>query len=89
MPKCRAKPLPEPKGIIPNNESLLIRHDATSFIVPSPPTATIIFVLLLVASCASLEACPGASVNFISKLNFSELIPVLILFRMSTFVFFS
>jgi len=34
--------LPEPDGIIPNKEFVLIRPFATSLIVPSPPTPTII-----------------------------------------------
>ena len=39
--RLEAKPLPEPIGIIPNLILVLIKQDATSFIVPSPPQATI------------------------------------------------
>ena len=44
---------------------------ATSFTVPSPPTATTMSVWLSLASAASSEACPGLSVIFISYSNCS------------------
>ena len=47
--RLEAKPFPEPTGIIPNFILVLIKHDATSFMVPSPPHATIQSGLLTIA----------------------------------------
>ena len=43
--KCLAKPLPEPIGIIPKGIVVSVKTDATSFTVPSPPTAIILLAL--------------------------------------------
>src|ERR1700751_1768793 len=45
MPKVRAKPLPDPRGIMPNTIGVLATFLATSFTVPSPPTATTVVYL--------------------------------------------
>ena len=42
IPKCLAKPFPEPAGIIAKVVFVLTKTLPTSLIVPSPPTATMI-----------------------------------------------
>ena len=57
MFRFEAKPFPEPNGIIPNLILVLIKQDATSFIVPSPPHATIESGLLVNAFWVRMIAC--------------------------------
>ena len=62
IPKCILNPFPEPPGIIANAVLLPTRAPATSFTVPSPPTAAIISASSLTPLVANSMAWPAYSV---------------------------
>ena len=68
MPRNRARPLPDPQGTIPKTVLEFTIAEATSFTVPSPPTATIISKTFT-ASLAICRACDTPSLKTITKLN--------------------
>jgi len=70
-----AKPFPDPNLIIPSLTLVPIKHPATSFIVPSPPQATIISTPFLIDSKESSMAWDGLRVSVISTLNVFGLNP--------------
>ena len=70
MCKSRAKPFPEPVGIMARVVLELINDFPISFTDPSPPTATIISNLIVLFLVISI-ACLALSVYFISTLNWS------------------
>ena len=91
--KWRAKPFPEPKGIIPNRIEVLTRIWPTSLIVPSPPQATTILALLSRAFLANCNAWPLYSeikifTSYLSDVNliFIKLFNFLIPFECKGFI---
>ena len=58
IPRCRARPFPEPVGIIPTAASVFTNPRATSFTVPSPPTATNLLIPSLTFSFTITVASP-------------------------------
>jgi len=55
--KFEANPFPDPIGMIANITFVFTKQDATSFIVPSPPQATIISAFSAIDSNVSTMAC--------------------------------
>ena len=58
-PSSRARPFPDPAGIIPSGTSPKTSADATSLMVPSPPHAITSRTPLFTAAFASSRAWPG------------------------------
>ena len=63
MLRWRARPLPEPHGTMPSAVSECTSERATSFTVPSPPTATAMSVFSATQRLAISAAWPAYSVN--------------------------
>ena len=85
--KWRANPFPEPRGMMPSALLLCTSERATSFTVPSPPTATTISTPSSAAFFANSAAWPAYSVRTISYVKSVASIPFSICLRTEVFFF--